>query len=78
MRSTIGGVCCQYARRCRVLAILGNNQNRRVFYGLNLPLDAFGCVQIHECVFTAYDEDDSVEFPHAGFWEVVGEPVTIE
>lgn len=43
-----------------------------------LPLDVFGSVQIHECVFTAYDEADAAEFPHVGFWEIVGDPVVVE
>lgn len=43
-----------------------------------LPLDAFGCVSINECVFTAYDEDDAAEYPHAGFWDAVGEPTIVE
>ncbi len=43
-----------------------------------LPLDYFGCVQIHECEFVPYDDADAVEFPHAGFWREIADPIIVE
>lgn len=37
------------------------------------PLDWFGAVKVYEAEFTAYDEDDAVRYPHAGYWEQTGD-----
>ncbi len=38
----------------------------------------FGSVSITPVEFVAYDEDDALRFPHAGFWEAAGETEHIE
>lgn len=35
--------------------------------------NTFGIVTYWEAEFTAYDEDDAARYPHAGFWEAIGE-----
>jgi hypothetical protein len=32
-----------------------------------------GPVEIDECEFVPYDEEDAVSYPHVGQWEYIGE-----
>lgn len=43
-----------------------------------LPRDAFGQVSITPVEFVAYDDEDSIRFPRAGFWEPTGESKYME
>ena len=43
-----------------------------------LPLDFFGCVKVTPVEFVAYDEDDAMAYPHAGFWEAAGESLEFD
>jgi hypothetical protein len=35
--------------------------------------NAFGVVSYYPARFVPYDEDDAAEYPHAGFWDAIGE-----
>ena len=43
-----------------------------------LPIDAFGSVAVTPMRFEPYDEDDAVRYPHAGFWEAIGDTIHVD